>query len=220
MWKNLKPLFLFIGLLALAGLACGPSVPDVPEGAVETVQSAGEQAGQVAETAVALATQEGSTAVETLQASGANVDLGALEEKFSNIQPDENGNFSVTITDTELNEAIQRAEELQTLPGNAPVTQTVIIFTGGNVVLMGNVSQPIEAQLTVSFRPSVVDGALQFEVVSATLGTLEVPAAVLSSAEATLNSTLGQALNALPSNLTLQSIVMGEGTMTISGTRN
>jgi hypothetical protein len=41
----------------------------------------------------------------------------------------------------------------------------------------------------------------------------------LSSAALTLNNTLGQAMNSIPSNVTLQSIVMGEGTMTISGTR-
>lgn len=214
-----------ISLLFLAGLACGPNIPDVPEvnipeGAAETVQAAGQQAGSAAETAVALATQEGSTAVQTLQAGGANIDLGALGEKFSTIQPDENGNFTVTITDTELNDALQRAEESQAAPGSSPVSQPLIIFTGGNIVLMGNVTQPIEAQLTVSFRPVVVDGDLQFEVVSATLGAVNVPAAILSSAESTLNSTLGQAMNNIPSNLTLQSIVMGEGTMTVSGTQN
>jgi hypothetical protein len=215
MMKNLKPLFLMIGILTMAALACGPSLPDVPEGAVETLQSAGQQAGAAAETAVALATQEGSAAIETIQAGG--VDLGALGEKFGSIQPDENGNFTLTVTDTEVNAAIQRSQE--ETGGNTSLQHPAIGFTGGNIVLTGNVTQPIEAQLTVTFRPSVVGGDLQFEVVSATLGTIQVPAAVLSTAEGTLNSTLGQALNNIPSNLTLQSIVMGEGTMTVSGTR-
>ena len=90
----------------------------------------------------------------------------------------------------------------------------------GNIVLTANVNEPISAQLTASFRPSVVDGVLQFEVVSATLGSIQVPALVLSAAQATINGTLGQAVNNLPSNLTLQSIVISEGTMTISGTRS
>ncbi len=217
--KFVKPLFLLIGILALVALACGPGVPNIPEGAVETVQSAGEQAGAVAETAVALATQEGAAALETVQASGVT-DLGALGEKFESIQPDANGNFSVTITDTELNEAIRRSQETAGTAGNSTLQDPVIAFTGGNIVLTGNVTQPIEAVLTVSFRPSVVDGVLQFEVVSATLGSITVPAAVLSTAEGTLNSTLGQAISNIPANLTLQSIVMGEGTMTVSGTRN
>jgi hypothetical protein len=221
MWNNVKPIFVLIAILLLAGLACGPGVPDVtvPDGAIQTVQAAGQQAGSVAETAVALATTEGSSAVATLQAGGAEVDLGPLQDKFESIEPDENGNFSVTITDTELNQALQQAQEAQAA-GNSPLQQPVIVFTGGNVALTANVTQPVEAQLTVAFRPVVEDGVLQFEVVSATLGALQVPTAVLSSAESTLNSTLGQAMNSLPTDVTLLSIEMGEGTMTISGRRN
>lgn len=214
--KNLKPLFFMIGILTLAALACGPNLPDVPEGAVETVQSAGQQAGAAAETAVALATKEGAAAIETIQAGGA--ELGALGEKFGSIEPDGNGNFTVTVTDAEVNAAIQRKQEEAGVE-NTALQHAIVAFTGGNIVLTGSVTQPIEAQLTVTFRPSIVNGDLQFEVVSATLGSIQVPAAVLSTAEGTLNSTLGQAMNNIPSNLTLQSIVMGEGTMTVSGTR-
>jgi hypothetical protein len=221
MWNNVRYLFVLVGMLALAALACGPSVPEVtiPAGAVETVQAAGQQAGQVAETAVALATQEASAAIETIQAGG-TIGLGALEDKFESIQPDANGNFSVTITDAELNQAVQQAQEVPGSTNDSPLSQPVFTFTGGNIVLTANVTQPVAAQLTVAFRPSVVNGVLQFEVVSATLGSVQVPTAVLSSAETTINSTLGQAMNNIPANLTLQSIVMGEGTMTVSGTRN
>jgi hypothetical protein len=220
MQKNMKPLFLLIGILFIVGLACGPSLPDVPAGAVETVQSAGQQAGSVAETAVALATQEGSAAIGTLQAGGQTVDLGPLQDKFESIQPDANGNFTVTITDAEVNQALQRSQETAEAANESPLKQTAIAFTGGNIVLTGNVVSPIEALLTVTFRPLVTNGVLQFEVVSATLGTVQVPSAILTSAALTLNNTIGQAMNGIPSNLTLQSIVMGEGTMTVSGTRN
>lgn len=217
--KFMKPFLLFFSLLAMAALACGPNLPDVPEGAVETVQSAGEQAGNAAETAVALATQEGAAALETLQAVEVP-DLGAFGDKFESIQPDANGNFTVTITDTELNQAIQQSQQSSGTAENSNLQNIVFTFTGGNIVLTGSVTSPIEAQLTVTFRPSVANGTIQFEVVSATLGSVQVPAAILTTAEGTLNSTLGQAINNLPSNLTLQSIVVGEGTMTISGTRN
>jgi hypothetical protein len=219
MLKNLKSVFLLVGLLALAGLACGPSVPDVPEGAVETAQAAGEQAGNVAETAVALATQEGVTAIETIQAGGQSIDLGPLQDKLESIQPDENGNYTVTITDDELNQAIQRSQEAAEGTTEATLQQAAVVFTGGNIVLTANVTSPITAELTVTFRPFISNGVIQFEVVSATLGSVQVPTAVLSSAALTLNNTLGQAMNSIPSNVTLQSIVMGEGTMTISGTR-
>ncbi len=219
MLKNMKSLFLLIGLLVLAGLACGPSLPDVPDGVVETAQAAGQQAGGVAETAVALATQEGSAAIGTIQAGGQPVDIGPLQDKFESIQPDENGNFSVTITDDEVNQAIQRSQETTETANESPLQEANVTFTGGNIVLTANVTSPIAAQLTVEFRPFISNGVIQFEVVSATLGSVQVPTAILSSAALTLNNTLGQAMNALPSNLTLQSIEMGEGTMTVSGTR-
>jgi hypothetical protein len=222
MWKNFRPLFMFVGLLVLAGLACGPSLPKVtvPAGVVETAQAAGQQAGGVAETAVALATQEGSAAIETIQASGQSIDLGPLQDKFETIQTDANGNFSVTVTDAEVNQAIQRSQEAGEGSPNSTLQQVALAFTGGNIVMTANVTSPIEALLTVTFRPHVDNGVLQFEVVSATLGTVQVPAFVLSSAESTLNSSLGAAMNSMPDNLTLQSVVVGEGTMTVSGTRN
>jgi hypothetical protein len=102
---------------------------------------------------------------------------------------------------------------------DSPLQDPVFTFTGGNIVLSGQVTQPVAAQLTVTFRPYVEDHILKFEVISATLGSIQVPAPVLSSAESTLNSTLGQAINSLPGNLTLQTLVMGEGTMTVTGSR-
>jgi hypothetical protein len=221
MWKNFKSLFVLIGLLALAGLACGPGLPDVSDGAgaIATVQSAGQQAGSVAETAVALATQEGSAAIETIQAGGQSIDLGPLQEKFESIQPDANGNFSVTITDLEVNQALQRSQETVEGTTESPLEQAVISFTGGNIILNANVTSPIQAALIVNFRPLVANGVLQFEVTSATLGSVQVPTALLTSATLTLNNTIGQAMNSIPSDMTLQSIVMGEGTMTVSGTR-
>jgi hypothetical protein len=224
MSKNLKTLFFLVGMLVLAGLACGPTLPDdisvtVPAGAVETVQAAGQQAGSAAQTAVALATTEGSSVIATLQAIE-TPDLGALTDRLEAIQVDENGNFSVTITDVELNQAIQQKEETAGTNPDSPLQDPVFTFTGGNIVLSGQVTQPVAAQLTVTFRPYVEDHILKFEVISATLGSIQVPAPVLSSAESTLNSTLGQAINSLPGNLTLQTLVMGEGTMTVTGTRN
>ena len=220
MLKNMKSVFLFVSLLLLAGLACGPSLPNVPAGAVETVQSAGEQAGDVAETAVALATQEGSAAIGTIQAGGQPVDLGPLQDKFESIQPDENGNFSVTITDVEVNQAIQQSQNSTETPGDSPLTQVSLAFTGGNIVMTADVTSPVAAQLLVEFRPFIANGVIQFEVISATLGSVQVPTFILNSAVLTLNNTIGQAMNSIPSSLTLQSIVMAEGTMTVSGTRN
>jgi uncharacterized protein YpmS len=73
----------------------------------------------------------------------------------------------------------------------------------------------VQSQLIATFRPTVNDGRLQFELVNASVGGIPVPAPVLSGVEATLNKSLGTVLNNLPNNYTLEQIVMGEGTMTV-----
>jgi hypothetical protein len=73
--------------------------------------------------------------------------------------------------------------------------------------------------LTIAFRPLVVDGRLQFEVMSAAIGSIQVPPSLLATAEATLNTTLNEAMANMPNNVILQDITIGEGTMSLSGRR-
>ena len=161
-------------------------------------------------TAVAAATSLANSDYELPESS-------SLRQKFTNAQPNANGNITITITDAELNEAIQMKQAAAEQAGQEQVLQgTAVTFTGGNIVLTGNITSPITAQLTVTFHPYVTNGVLQFEVVSASIGSLSVPAALLSASEATLNSTLNDALGDLAANYTLQEVLMGEGTMTIN----
>lgn len=237
------PLFFLLTLLILPALACsgGAGLPDVNinvDEAAEQAAAAATQAADVAATAAVVAQQAAGSAatiaasdqVQQLEATAVAAataiansdyqlpDTSSLRQKFANAQPDANGNISVTITDAELNEAIQIK---QTAAENAGQVQTVqglaVTFTGGNIVMTGNITDPITAQLTVTFRPYVANGILQFEVVSATIGTINVPASLLAATEDTLNTTLNEALGAAPGSYTLQTVIMGEGTMTING---
>ncbi|MCI0394885.1 MAG: DUF2993 domain-containing protein [Chloroflexi bacterium] len=220
MKKNhtIPALTLFLSLLWLAPLACGPggaALVTPPPGAVETAQAAGQQGGSGLQTAAAVATTQGGNALATIQAIG-TPNINALQEKLAGIQPDANGNFTVTITDDEVNQVILAQQQLA---GNqqTALQNPLVTFIGGNIVLTGDVTQPIVAPLAVVFRPAVVDGVLQFELISATLGSIQVPETLLAGAESTLNSSLGQALNQMPAGVQLQEILMGEGTMTITG---
>lgn len=224
--------------LVLVGLACNvgggsftPPAVTIPAGALETAQAAAGtaavQGGAAVETAVAAggvetaqaaagtAAAQGGAAVGTAMAMG-TPDISALQEKLAALQPDENGNVSVTITDDEVNEAIQRG---QANSGQSNLENTLVTFTSGGIVLAGDVTQPVTARLTVTFVPLVEDGVLRFEITQATLGSLNVPAALLQSAEGTLNGTLGDVLNNLPGGVQLTGITMGEGTMVVVGRR-
>ncbi len=215
-----QPIWVLLGLLLLVSLACampGGSLPDVtvPDDAAATAASAAQQAGQAAATIAAVASENSDDLLATVQASDfqINVNVDALREKFTNLQPDANGNISVTLTDEEINQAIQGqnnvAQQGISLQGIG------VTFTGGNVVLTAMVTEPLQAQMTASFQPQVIDSQLQFTLVSAVLGRLPVPPAVLQSVEQTLNTTIGQLIATIPADYRLQDIVMGEGTMTI-----
>jgi hypothetical protein len=240
--QNLVIVVLLVGLVLL-GLACNvgggsftPPAVTIPAGAVQTAQAAagtavvvaGTAAAQgeaVVETAVAAgaletaeavaatAAAQGGAAVATVAAAG-TPDLSALREKLEALQPDENGNVTTTITDDEVNQAIQANEGQSSSLDNAAVT-----FTSSGIVLAGDVTQPVTARLTVTFVPLVEDGVVRFEITQATLGSVNVPAALLDSAEATLNSTLGDALNNLPGGVQLTGVTMGEGTMVVTARR-
>ncbi len=233
-----SPIFLLtIILLLLPTLACGgiSQLPEVDEVAGQAAEAA-TKAADLAATAVIVAEQAADTAAtaaasdqaQNLEATAVAAatavstielpDTNALKEKFAAIQPDENGNITVTVTDDEMNQAIQAKQAAAEQAGQENLVQNMVVtFTGGNIVLTGSITSPIAAQLTVVFRPYVADGILQFEVVSATIGSLTVPSAVLASTESTLNNTLTDAMGYMPANITLQDVSMGEGTMTITG---
>jgi hypothetical protein len=231
MKHNRLPLFVLMILLILPALACGGvSVPKVDELAGQAADAA-TKAADAAATAVVIAQQVASSEqVQSLEATAVaaatalvNSDFelpenSSLRQKFANAQPDANGNISVTLTDAEMNEAIQMKQTAAEQAGQEqPLQNTMVTSTGGSIVLTGNITTPINAQLSVTFRPYVASGILQFEVVSASLGSINVPGALLSASEATLNSTLNEAMGSLPAGYTLQEVIMGEGTMTVNG---
>lgn len=195
----------------------------IPPGAVETAQSAAGQAGGLAATAVALAGQEGGDLMATLEASGFDVDVAVniepLREKVANAQPDENGNITITFTEEELNQAI-------TLREGAAVEQSLdlqepsLSFSDGNVLLTGQIQQPLSGELRATFQPVVEAGQLRFNLTAASIGGIAVPTAVLGTVEAALNTSLATVTAGLPANYTLSDINVSEGTLTVVAQAN
>jgi hypothetical protein len=235
-------LSLWLALLILPILACGPdlNIADVtvPPGAMETAEAAGEQAAEAAQTSAAeagiavqtaavqagdlvqtaaiVATQEGSVVVGTVQAAG-TPGVNFLKEKLASAQTDENGNFSISIHDSELNRILQVAEFLANLGLPATFQNAQVTFTGGNISISASVTQPVSGRLVATFSPQVEDGRLTFDLVNASMGSVEVPATAVEGAESILNSSLGEAIGSLPDGLRLQQVVVEEGSLTLIG---
>lgn len=181
-----------------------------------------QAANALAEDGEALATratdllEQGEEALEN-GALPVTVEPGSLAEKFATIPlPNGDGTVQVTVTEAELDQAIAAAQAAQTQAGAPSVIQNPQVrFSNGHIILTGTIAEPINGQLTVSFLPYVVNNILQFEVAEATIGNFQVPPAALQTAEQTLNSTLGTAMAQLPDGTGLQSVAVGEGTMTV-----
>jgi len=143
-----------------------------------------------------------------------------LKALVAAVQPNADGSVNLTITDAQLNKAIQAAQAAQQQSDSGKetlISNPLVKFSVNGILLTGDITQPVAAQLSVLFTPLVVNGVLQFEVVEASLGGKPIPAPLLKTAEETLNSTLGQAMSNLPPNISLNGIIMGEGTLTITG---
>lgn len=201
-----KQLFTLLSLLAISLLsACGQSVPDLPDSA---------QISQAA-TAVA-ATAE--AVVANAAASQLAEELPSSEEiagRFASSIPAGNTPINITITDAQLNEQI--AAQQTAVQEQANINNLAARFSGGNVILSGSLTQPINGDIIITFRPYLVGNTIQFEVISATFGNMSVPAVGLSVVQSTLNDTLVGTLNNLPADITIQELSVGDGVMTVVG---
>lgn len=188
----------------------------------QTEALATQAANIIAEDNGALATQAADLIAqgeEVLQNSTIpdSIEPGSLAEKFATVPiPSGDGTVEVTITEAELNQAIAAGQAAKAQAGTPSLIQNPQVqFTGGFIVLTGTIAEPVSGPLTVSFSPYVSNGMLQFEVVEASIGNFRVPPAALQTAEQTLNSTLGAAMGQLPAGTGLQSVTVGEGSLTV-----
>ncbi len=188
-----------------------------------------DQAGQLAATAItqgdsAVATAiaqvgDGSNTAQAPSTGDAVVAGGALQQKLANIQPDANGNFTVAVTEEDLNEFIagqQGAFQTDTLSAQNIQIQIVPEY----IKLTGDVTEPIALPLLIKLRPAVAGGQLQFELLSASAGIFPVPDSMLDLIEAGANSELGQALAGLPNGVTILDATLANGVLTIVGHQN
>lgn len=213
------------------------NLPDiqVPEGAVGTAQAALAQAGEAAGTAVqqagtavkqagdaagtaaVAATVQGGAALATVQAID-TPDIAQLTERLAAARPDENGNLTVTLNESELNRILQLRYLVMSY--EPELRDASVRFESGVIVLSGNVPLLLPFEVTLSLRPTVTDGQIALEILDASLGRVQTPQLVLAFASELVSSALGDIIRRLPEDFQLQSITVDEGILTIRGRIN
>jgi hypothetical protein len=182
----------------------------------DAVQDTAGQVGDALQAAATVVVDQGGEAVEAVTSAGQSTSE-AVRERVASLQPDEDGNFTVTIHEDEINKIIKIQELFtDTIPGN-PLKNTIVAFSEGVIVFTADVFEPFVGQLVVGFNPYVDEGHVRFEVVDASLGSSETPQSVLDAAAKTLGSTLGEALSFLPGGLRPREIIVTNGTFTLKG---
>lgn len=200
------------------------SAEDVAEAATRAAEAAAtagvltNQAGDLAATAVSQGSDSLATA-QILPTPNSNTAAGAtaLEQKLANIQTDANGNFSLAITDTDLNEFVSGQTGGGIRTEGFAVDDVQINISSESAELSGNVQEPMAVPLTVEMRPTVQNGRLYFDILSATAGIFPAPESMLDLIEVTANNELAQALAGLPDNMIIQNVQLGDGVINISG---
>jgi hypothetical protein len=173
---------------------------------------------QALATQASIAGAQGADIIATVQASDLNLD--SIRSLFEMVNVDANGNFNVTVTEAQLNEAVQMKQTQAAENGEVPRVQNLhFTLQDGTVMLTGDIQEPVQAPLTVVFIPYVENGAIRFKLVTAQIGTVTVPAALVDGAESALNSTIGDAAGSLPAGFTVTSVTVSQGTLTIAGGR-
>lgn len=197
---------------------------DVPAGALATAQAALQQAGDAAGTAVQQAGDAAGTAAEQGGAALATVraistpDLSGLNERLAAARPDVDGNLSITLNESELNQLLRL--RYLVMSAEPELRDAAVRFEVGVIVMSGNVPLLLPVDVTLSLRPVVADGQFELAIEDAALGRLEAPEVVLGFASNLVSSALSEAIRLLPDGFQLESITVGEGLLTISGRIN
>lgn len=195
--KHKTHLFTLIFMLLLSALACqaGANSPTLPTGLPQV--------------------PTGLPAIPTFDPSL----TAKFEEEWqkSIVEAVATGNFSVTITEGQFSEFINRKNAENP---NAALSNIQIFLRDGQIQLYSTADSEAGSttlQITASVAVSA-EGKLQVNVISAQLGIFPVPESILSSISQSINDALNGQGTTGAENIQLQSVVITDGYMTITGT--
>lgn len=176
----------------------------------------------------------------TLGELAKNTAKDAVVSALQSVNLNKSFDLSIPITDSAVNTIIQLKEKANQLTINQTLIENLrLSFTGGNVVVTGNVKDILfqqlnlqgSNQLTIIFHPEVTDGSVHLSLIEAKIGDTLAPKSVFSAIEQTqavATNTLQEMLNAVKGNLetemlntgksavvSVTDIVIEEGKMTI-----
>jgi uncharacterized protein YpmS len=147
-------------------------------------------------------------------------DIQNLEKRLQATlnSPNSNGEVTITLTQEQINGII--AGQMAQQPDQT-ISDPSVVLTGGHMEIYGKVTQNgVSANLKVVMQPGVdAAGTPKLDIVSINLGGLPVPDVLKSRVETMANNALSNYLASNSSSFKVKSIVITEGQMAVTGTR-
>lgn len=152
-------------------------------------------------------------------------DLQSFNNKWRELNlatPD--GPFSLTFTEGEITSAVQSAiAEAEAETGQAlPIEDVTVSVREGAIDVYGQAQiDPLTVNGMISVVPTLSDsGRIELEVIDVQFGAIELSEDLLDEVVESVEHSINQPLQASPSRITLDTITMTDGELTVSGTIN
>jgi uncharacterized protein YpmS len=124
------------------------------------------------------------------------------------------GATTITLTEGQLNAIVQQA--LQT---DQTVQDVQIQLQDGQIIIAGTVNQQgmsLPLRLTLVVSPDE-QGAINYQIVSASVGPLPLPQSMRDQIEALINQNLKSQVSNLTNSIYIETITVGNGVVNITG---
>jgi len=126
------------------------------------------------------------------------------------------GKISVTLTETQLTSYI--AQRIAAQP-DSPIKDPQVILQNGEIEITGKASVGIlSANASIILEPFANNGNLGVTIREARFGSVPVPDSTIESLSQTLNQNLNDLITIQGEKFYLETIEIGDGTLTLSGT--
>jgi len=168
----------------------------------------------------ALACNFGRRAVETpaLQVPVSTEAVQSLEETAANSYNEfqQSGKINLTVTEEQLTSMVAQELEEQ---GTEGISNPQVHLRDGQIQLTGDIqTQGITAPATMVMEVTIDDnGRPSLQIISANVGPFPVPESLIENVEIRLNQAFLNQLDEMAPNLVVESVVIGDGKMTVTG---
>ncbi len=136
------------------------------------------------------------------------------------IETSELGQVLITTTFTQEQLTDYLVQQVESSP-DVPLSDPTILLNNGQGELYGKVQQgPITANLRIVFTLFVdANNRLGANILSANVGSVPLPSTITNQLTSLINQNLGSALDSDGSGVKVESVTIGDGSMTITGTK-